>query len=95
MRLRNIELAQIIEANAIVRLELCECVGVLAKAESREITFLEEQNYAILRRCREPRLLNIARALAKSARLLISLNAVAAYPALILPASKYEIILEA
>lgn len=38
MRLRNIELAQIIEANAIVRLELCECVGVLAKADTREIT---------------------------------------------------------
>jgi hypothetical protein len=73
MRLRSIELAQIIEANAIVRLELCECVGVLAKAESREITFLEEQNYAVLRRYREPRL-NIAGALAKSARLLISLK---------------------
>jgi hypothetical protein len=41
MRLKKIELAQIIEANAIVRLELCECLGILAKAESPEITSLE------------------------------------------------------
>jgi hypothetical protein len=39
-RLRKIELAQIIEANAIVRLEMWgECVGVLAKPEFSEITF--------------------------------------------------------